>query len=262
MTCITVVFGTLNIGDYFAATVVEFQRSFMTPKNNFLKSASKKKQNKSRMAVGAPNNSQNLIYNPRPIVPDKHSAVIRFQEYIGLNSGANTYAYQSYSMNSPFDPLYTIGGGTCTGFTEWMTLYNRFYVTACRISSVIYNGGANTQFHYHMAMRSADAGAGVVPTLDRILEGRNSRYQMIWPGQHPSNGRALTVIYKPSAFEGLPNTSNREELSGDSASDPAIQPAVQVGFFGPGATTGLTSNMLVVVEYTTLFYSPRLLGDA
>lgn len=221
-----------------------------------------KTQNKSRMPVGAPRNGPSLLYNPRPIVADKHVAVIRFQEYVGLTSGATTYAYSTYSLNSPFDPLYTIGGGTCTGFAEWMTLYNRFYVSACRVSSVIYNGGSNTQFHYHMAMRSADAGAGVTPTIDRILEGRNSRYIMIWPGQHPSNGRALTVIYKPALFEGLPVTSNRDELSGDSASDPAIQPAVQVGFFGPGPTTGLSSNLLVVIEYTTLFYSPRLLGDA
>lgn len=222
-----------------------------------------KKQKKSRMTVGVAQDGQTLLYNPRPIVPDKTVAVLRFQEYVGLSSGAGaTYAYQSYSMNSAFDPLYTIGGGTCTGFTEWMTLYTRFYVSNVRMSSVIYNGGANTMFHYHLAMRSADAGAGVVPTIDRIMEGRNGRYQMIWPGTHPSNGRALTVNYRPAAFEGLPLTSNRDELSGDSASDPAIQPAVQVGFFGPGVAVNLTANMLIVIEYTTMFYSPRLLGDA
>jgi hypothetical protein len=256
------VFGTLIIGDHIGVRVIGELLSLQIPKTKSKLTMRKSKvPNKSRNAISAPRDSISLVYNPRPIVPKSHQVVLRFQEYVGLNSGATTYAYSTYSMNSALDPLYTIGGGSCTGFVQWMTLYNRFYVTGCRISSTIYNGGNSTILHYHLAMRSDDAGAGVTPTVDKILEGRNGRYAVTWPGAHPSNGRSLTVSYAPTLFEGLPATSNRTELSGDASSDPAIQPAVQVGFIGPGTTTGIAINMLVVVEYTTIFYSPRLLGD-
>lgn len=189
-------------------------------------------------------------------------AVVTYQEAVGLASGANTYAYSSYSMNSPFDALYSVGGGKCTGFEEWMTLYSRFYVSKCRISAAVYNGTSNVVLEYMLPMRSDDAAGGVTPTVDKILEGRDTRYCMIWPGAHPSNGRALTVTFRPAAFEGLPVAANRDELSGNATSDPNIQPAVQVGWFHTGATTNQTLNMVALVEYTTTFYRPKILGDA
>lgn len=222
----------------------------------------KKSSKKQGAAVSALRTSISLVTSPKAIVPERTVAVVRYQEAVGLAGGANTYAYSSYSMNSPYDALYSVGGGACTGFNEWMALYSRFFVLKCRISISIYNGSSNVIMSYLLPMRSDDAAGGVTPTVDKILEGRDSRYAMIWPGAHPSNGRALTVTYRPAQFEGLPVTSNRDELSGTVASDPQIQPAVQAGWFHTGATTQLSNSMVAVVEYTTEFYRPRLLGDA
>lgn len=212
--------------------------------------------------VSAQQTSLTLIRSPRTIVPEKTKAVVTYQESVGLAAGANTYAYSSYSMNSPFDALYSVGGGKCTGFEEWMTMYSRFYVSKCRISASVYNGTSTVIMEYMLPMRSDDAAGGVTPTIDKIMEGRDSRYCFIWPGAHPSNAKALTVTFRPAQFEGLPAAANRDELSGTNASDPNIQPAVQVGWFHTGATTNMSCSMVAIVEYTTLFYRPRILGDA
>lgn len=212
-------------------------------------------------AVSARRLALSARVTPRAIVPEKTKVTLRFQEYVTMASGANSYAYQTYSMNSAFDPLYSIGGGTCTGFTEWMTLYTRFYVSKCMISTTFYNGGTDPTVHYQLALRSDDAVGGVAPTLDKILEGRDCRFTIPWIGAHPSNGRALSVTYYPSKFQGLPAAANREELSGDVATDPNIQPAVQCGFYLANGAVQKSNAIFILIEYTTTFFRPRLLGD-
>jgi len=235
-----------------------------TPKNkNFYpKMISPKRKKRVAKAVSPLRTTLSFVSNPSPIVPEKMHAVLRFQYYEGLAGGANAYAYVFFSMNSPYDPLYSVGGGKCTGFEEWMTLYTRFYVSKCTISAIMYNGSNSPIIAYQLPVRSDEAGGGVTPTIDKIMEGKDGRYHYLSTGAHPANGRPLTVTYMPARFEGLPVVSNREELSGDVATDPDVQPAVQVGWLCPAGTAALTIAILATVEYTTMFYRPRLLGDS
>lgn len=220
------------------------------------------RKNKSK---GNSNNNRVVTFNmPNPVTticPNRTTVVLRFREYVGLASGANSYAYQTYSMNSAYDPLYTIGGGTCSGFVQWMSLYDRYYVSSMRISAQMYNASSNWVLIYLLPLRSADAVAGVTPTLDKIMESRDARYFNPQIGVHPSNGKVLSCTYTPYKFEGLPVNSNFDELSGDVTSDPTIQPAVQAGFISLGGTTQLTNSCLVQVEYSVTFWRPKLLGD-
>jgi hypothetical protein len=195
------------------------------------------------------------------LCPETITCVLKYQRLVALASGALTYAYESYSLNSPYDPLYTAGGGNCSGFAQWMALYRRFYVKSVRVSSQAVNGTANSVFTFILPLRSSDAsGGGIVPTMDYIMESREAAFAFMNINSSIPNGWCLSLQLSPTRFEGLPLVSNREELSGDIASDPLIQPAVYVGYIC--STVGLTLSYAIKLEYTVEFWSPRILGDA
>jgi hypothetical protein len=174
-----------------------------------------------------------------------------------FTTGAAGYVVQEISMNSPFDPLYTVGGGNCTGFATLMLIYSRCYVKSARIQTQIATASNPGDVFFILPARSDEAAAGIVPTIDMVTEGQNNKFNLLT--NSPSTYMVLSDTRSPVSFQGLPATSNRDELSCSAAVDPTIQPAWFTGLLG---AQGHTALVLTLVEYSCTLYRPNTLGDA
>jgi hypothetical protein len=166
-------------------------------------------------------------------------------------------------MNAAVDPLYSLGGGRCTGFEEWMTLYRRFHVNKCRISQSVYNGNNVVAFPFLFPVKSAEAAAGIAaPSLDTIMESRDAVSFMMMASTHPTNGSAISLVCHPEEYEGMPEGgASYDSFSGNESTDPAIQPAIIAGF-ALALAGAYSMTQTVVIEYTTRLFNPRLISDA
>jgi len=196
----------------------------------------------------------------RSLLPEKLRTIFRFQYQATWNHGAGVYAQTQISMNSPFDALYTIGGGVCTGFPNLIALYSRFFVRKARLQSQISSITASVaDLHYILPVRSDEAAGGVIPNLDMITEGQAGTFNML--ATTPQTQLVLRSTLSPSKFQGLTN-QNKDELSGSIALDPVIQPAWYVGTYSTSGAVGHNMTAVLFVEYDTELYRPNTLSDA
>jgi len=202
-----------------------------------------------------------FVRSPGLLLPPKIKSTFRFQRALALTAGAGGYAVEEYSMNSPYDPLYTVGGGICTGFTTLMGLYSRCLVKVARLTLAVTSMSHGGDMYFILPVRSDEAAAGVVPTADMVMEGQNSTVGFA-QGTY-TRFSYLQDTRSPAAFQGLTlrdgEESNREELSCAISTDPTIQPAWYAGFMG---ASGHTLAGWAFIEYTSELYRPNSLSDA
>jgi len=201
-----------------------------------------------------------IIRGPGLLLPPKLEVTFRFQRVLALTAGAGGYATEEYSMNSPYDPLYTVGGGICTGFASLMALYSRFYVKKARLQFAPTSLSNSGDVYFVLPVRSDEAAAGVVPTADMAMEGENSTFGLAMASY--TRFSVINDTRGPAAFQGLLTSSgpsNKDELSGAVTTDPTIQPAWFVGLLG---ANGHTLAGWALIEYTTELYRPNTLADA
>jgi len=196
----------------------------------------------------------------RSLLPEKLRTIFRFQYQAVWNHGAGVYAQTEISMNSPYDPLYTVGGGVCTGFPNLIALYSRFFVNQARLQAQISGVTASAaDLMYILPVRSDEAAGGVIPTLDMITEGQAPVFNML--AASPQTQLVLRSSLSPSKFQGL-TKQNKDELSGSIALDPVIQPAWYVGTYSTTGAVGHNMTAILFVEYDTELYRPNTLSDA
>jgi len=199
--------------------------------------------------------------SPGTLLPYKLKTTFRFQRALALTAGAGGYAAEEYSMNSPYDPLYTVGGGICTGWNALMGLYSRCLVKVAKLTLAVTSMSHGGDVYFILPVRADEAAAGVVPTADMVMEGQNSTIGFA-QGTY-TRFSYLTDTRSPADFQGLVlpdgGESNREELSCAISTDPSVQPAWYAGFMG---ANGHTLAGWVLIEYTSELYRPNSLSDA
>lgn len=201
-----------------------------------------------------------IVRSPGLLVPRETKVTFRFQQRSTMTVGATTYIQDYFSMNSPYDALFTVGGGTCSGFANWMALYQRFYVTKATIQmqvlAVTVADGTDMGFVY--PLRSDEMAGGIVPSFDRFFEGGRGTSTSITASPF-QNCMVMRDTQVPVQFQGIPAASNREEMSGSAAADPQIQPGWAVGFCGTNTHSFVVQ---VVVEYFTTLWAPLSQANA
>lgn len=223
-------------------------------------SSGKKNKLARQAASGVKRNAlqPSIVRTPGSLLPAKLHVTFRYQHNGAYSTSAAGYAVNEFSMNSPYDPLYTVGGGICTGFTTLMNLYSRFFVRRAKISVQPCAASNTGDYIFILPVRSDEAGAGVVPTVDMITEGQESVFNCTSNGMYTY--LVLTSIKSPQEFQGLGITA-KDELSGAITTDPVIQPAWYVGLFS-NAGAGHTATLVTFIEYETELYRPNTLSDA
>jgi hypothetical protein len=165
-------------------------------------------------------------------------------------------------MNSPYDPLFTAGGGVCTGFATLMSLYSKCFVrhATCNVQPTAASTAG--EIMYILPLRSDEAAGGIVPTADMVTEGQVGKFNLTTNSIYIY--QPLRDSRSPAEFQGLGgpgsmSPSNKDELSCSVSTDPTIQPCWSVGLIG---ASGHTLGIGVFIEYDCELYRPNSLGDA
>jgi len=197
-----------------------------------------------------------------PLRPDKLRVTLRYQYSATLAAPlGHDDAFTVVSMNSPYDPQYTVGGGSCTGFAEWMALYEKFHVERCSIAMTIQNPNAGSSLvAFLLPVSSAAAIAGVTPSLDKVKESDIAVFCDQAIGTQPGNNLLVRKSWSPHQFEGVPPSSDVNDFSGSGSADPYVQPAIYCGFITNDGVTALTAYVHLIADYVTTLYRPTLLG--
>jgi len=163
-------------------------------------------------------------------------------------------------MNSPYDPLFTVGGGICTGWSTLMALYSRCFVRNATLQVQPTTASHTSDVVYLLPIRSDEAAAGIVPTLDLVTEGQLGKFTITTNSIYTY--QPLVDNRSPVEFQGLGSVkspSNKDDLSAAISADPVIQPCWSVGLIG---SAGHTLSIGVFIEYDCELYRPNSLGDA
>jgi len=237
---------------------------------NFFKRGRSKPQKRRAAAstreVGtvAKNYAVTLSRDLPPLRPNKMRATFRFYLNALLDAGAGAaYAVTQIAMNSPYDPLFTVGGGTCTGFANWMNFYAHFFVHRCRIKQALWciQGSPAPSVGFLLPLRSDQASAGVTPTIDMVTECPDAISATQFAGQWNANGQEIEKTWVPTTFDGVSKTSNKREYSGDASNDPVYQPVVYCGFISAGGALDYQAEQHLLVEYDTELYAPLAISN-
>jgi hypothetical protein len=173
------------------------------------------------------------------------------------------YAYLAFGINSIYDPYYTLGGGSCTGFAEMMALYNKYIVSNAVVTMRVRNNSAanagNDIIAYILEIPSDQVSSSAQPVDENILEVRNATTKIVpyaTTGQFSVLRRSVNIV----ALEGLPSLiADYSGLSGNINSSPSRLPLVLAGVLRPiGSATGCLAEAIFTIEFTVCFYQPRV----
>jgi len=196
------------------------------------------------------------------IVPQKLSTVLRWQYVNNTLSVATTQsAYVAITLNGCYDPLFTLGGGTPTGFTELMALYNRYIVTKTRVCMRLRNGSSTSVGNDHIAfiMEVPAIQANLVGSIvsEDILEARRCTTMTI-PYANTHQYREMNRLVDICQLEALPSLiADYDNLSGSRSTNPARSCVALCGITRPGgAQASNQEEGQFVVEFSVTFYQP------
>lgn len=204
------------------------------------------------------------------ICPPSMDVKLRWQ-YVNNNLSMQTpgtaYSYAALSLNSAYDPLYQIGGGSCTGFAQWMTLYNRYIVTDVVISMRIRNTSAtsigNNIVAFILEVPSYQVTTVGTAVSEDVLETRKCSTKII-PYNTTGLYTTLTRSINIKAVESLPSLiADYSNLSGSSAASPNRQCLALAGVCRPtGSQSGCVAECVFMMEFSVHLYAPRVFETA
>jgi hypothetical protein len=171
------------------------------------------------------------------------------------------YNYYQFSVSSVFDPLFTTGGGSATGFSQWMQLYNYCFVNSVLVTFTVSNtspiSSSNGLIMFIVPVPNSQSPSPPTATLDLARETPGSVFYQLGSGPSAHNPHTLNKAYTIKQIDGI--DSPRISYSCTASADPEFQPTLMVGVLSSdGVTTGLTYVYDVVLTYNCTLWQRRI----
>lgn len=220
------------------------------------------KRSQKSSSLGQHSPSQTIDVVGSCLVPQRLSTVLRWVHVNNTLSMASIQSsYVAIVLNGIFDPLFTLGGGSPTGFTELSALYNRYIVSTCSVRMNLRNSSAtavgNDIVGYLLELPSVQTNLVGTIVSEDITEARRCTTEMI-PYNNANQYKEMIRHTNIVQLEALPSlVADYEALSGSRTSNPQRTPIMLCGVTRPGGLqAGCTAEATFVVEYRVLFYQP------
>lgn len=92
-----------------------------------------KSKRRTRYKRGWRGTSTNIVKLGSNLVPKKSYATLRYAQPLDLSAAAGALTYNTYRLNSPYDPDYTGVGTSANGFTYMMDHYSHYTVVGATV---------------------------------------------------------------------------------------------------------------------------------
>lgn len=197
----------------------------------------------------------------RTIVPNSLVTKVRYMDYFLMaTGGVSAYQTIAFRMNGAYDPVASVGGGTCTGWNQLASIYGKYRVLGAKIEIWAYNTCQSPVIVSIFARSST----GSVPSSSTEIQQKSFEYNSDVKAKQmvpftTGNGipRCYLSMYKSiRRLEG-----NRINLDEDYSSATTTTPTVQTYFDVnlcslDGTSVSSTSNYTIRITYYTRFYEP------
>lgn len=204
--------------------------------------------------------SNNMSTSP---VPSEMNVKLKYVDTIALQPGAGTIAYHLFSTNGLYDPDITAAGHQPMGFDQWMTFYEHYTVTGCKISATFVPSSATVGAGQQIVGIYTDS--NITPPaaigVNDFLEQPGTRFSYL------SLAGALGPVTVTKTFSAK-NFFSRDRKSliasegykGNGASNPTEQAYFNV-FCGATDNTSdpPQTQVSIIIEYTAVFSERRTL---
>lgn len=191
------------------------------------------------------------------IVPKVLYTRLRFQQYGNFNSGGSAYFQTTFRANGPQDPLFALGGGACTGFTELSGLYGSHRVLASKIQIWGYST-CQTPFLFFVHIRGPDGAimTSAADCLNSVLEAGGDYVSRQVVPYTSGNGypKFSMNMYRSMASVVGPRAKIDNDFAANTTTYPTSQIYWDCGMTAlDGTSTAITCNVMVKITYYTKF---------
>lgn len=189
------------------------------------------------------------------IVSKSYTNKLKYMDYFNFaTGGVAAHVNYQFRHNSCRDPVYGVGGGSCTGFAELAALYRSYRVIGSRIRIWSYNTCNSPVIIGVIAQSSDYTMPGTASTFQQTLFERpdicRSRTLTPYTGTGMAHPRCAFSYYKSlRSLEGRKIVLD-DDYTATSTSEPSVETLWNVCLVAlDGAATSCTANVRVEITY-------------
>jgi hypothetical protein len=192
-----------------------------------------------------------------PLFPWKTRRTLTYQGYHTITSGAAALGNYVYSANSIYDPDVTGTGGTPMGFAKMMNVYNHFTVANGFIRVVFLNNSVSLRTSVGLSVSGTST---VLSSIEQLMENGDLTFQMLEFAGAFGGTATLKRRLSNVKYQGLDNLIDDPNMRGDAATSPLEQTYFHLSVWNPASVTTVSADVMVYLEYDTIFHEPRKLA--
>lgn len=197
--------------------------------------------------------------------PSSMRVKLRYTADVDLNVTADSGTKITYSMNSAFDPLYSFGGATCSGFSQWAGIYERYMVSGAKITfsgTATSNDNASLVVGIRSRPSSLPALADDAFYGDWLIESKSPCYRRLpkWVTPQPYPRFSLSKYFSVKRTEQI-SMLDDVHYGASTAADPANEAVIDVVASYTTGTGTCTIPAHVTITYYVKFYRPKVEAD-
>lgn len=202
-----------------------------------------------------------LVRQPR-VIAESQIVKLRYVDFVNLDAGIGTLAYDTWSATSCYDPYVGAGGHQPLGFDQWMTFYNHYQVLGSKATAygMVYATNPSDSV-YMIGQLSASTGAPAT-NINEAIEQKRASYRFLSSKDDKSFGKVV-VKYSPRRFFNLKNPQDEHDLRGSITSNPTENAYFQIMVGGMNPSDNPTQiNLRIVIDYLVLLTERKHLSQS
>lgn len=169
--------------------------------------------------------------------------------YGSLKYFASSTPIVKWRLNNPYDPDYDVGGTTAKGWAQLSNIYNKYYVTAVKVTLFVSPSGADGGYacitHYHQDETPPSS-------ITSCLADRNTH---IMPLREDGLAASKTIIFDMAKLIGG-RASDEDNEGSFGGSSPPSEWRLQVIVFNKGGSTQ-DCHIGTSLEYNVVCHEPK-----
>lgn len=199
--------------------------------------------------------------NARPFA-DKYRFNMRYCQEIAIAGGLSTFGFNTFSMNSIFDPDTTGAGHQPMGRDQLAAIYNRYIVTGAKITATYaFSPSDATPSWVGITVHENSTFSATSTPVEELIEQGKTVYRCISAGD---GGNPIVTLSRSVScrkeFSVRDLMGNMEEYGSLVGTSPANGLFATCWIAGTNGAASPGCDVMVKIEYTGYFTEPILLG--
>ena len=183
-----------------------------------------------------------------------------------VTAGLAEPSHEVFRLNDIFDPLGGAGALQPHYRDQWAIFFQKYRVLACKWSVTAYldsTTNTGTDAYLTATVIPADTSITVMNTTEEIMQSK--RFQKRSMRVHNSNTSKSVTLHGYAKIQNYVQSRNPEDLGALMSASPTDLVELHVGYcnaYGGDAVAAATIRYFVRLEFTTMLYSPIVIGQS